>query len=310
MRKIDEKTVITDFSLDDLASEMMRDCIGSDFLINDNLDINFDFESELTERAYNRTSKKTGFWTLFFCVEGEVEVESNTQHYVMHAGDAQYCSSGHIGKMTHMSPDTRFFLIACSDNFYIPPTTATESAAFRRELVIHPIAHLDSGLSKAVMHLYTFIRNSLAKRDQYHYVRRTVQGFVQSIFFLVLSAYGKGAEADSASPYTNARHEEIFGRFMKLVEKNYTQERNIGFYADKLCITPKYLSQLVFKASGIYAGDHIDNYVIAEAKVLIKSHKHTIAQISDMLNFTSQAYFGRYFKKHTGMTPMEFADKG
>ena len=60
----------------------------------------------------------------------------------------------------------------------------------------------------------------------------------------------------------------------------------------------------------MYAGDHIDNYVIGEAKLLIKSRKYSIAQISDMLNFTSQAYFGRYFKKHTGYTPMEFAEKG
>lgn len=152
------------------------------------------------------------------------------------------------------------------------------------------------------------MRNALYKRDEIHYVRRTVQGLLQAAFFQVFSAYETHAKADS--PLTNARQEEVFQRFIKLVEKYYTQERNIGFYADKLCITPKYLSQLIFKASGIYAGDHIDNYAIAEAKVLIKSRKYTIAQVSDMLNFTSQAYFGRYFKKHTGMTPLEFAEKG
>ena len=190
----------------------------------------------------------------------------------------------------------------------MPPLTGVEAAAFRRELVTHPLAHLSEAQFKAFDVIYKMIRNALLKRDEVHFVRRTVQGFLQALYFMVFSAYQ--SEAGATSQLATARQEEIFHRFIKLVEKNYTVERNIGFYADKLCITPKYLSQLIYKASGIYAGDHIDNYVISEAKMLIKSRKYTIAQVSDMLNFTSQAYFGRYFKKHTGMTPLEFADKG
>ena len=126
--------------------------------------------------------------------------------------------------------------------------------------------------------------------------------------FLILSHYAAGASETSS--FTSARYEELFQRFIKLVQENYTAERNITFYADKLCVTPKYLSQLIYKASGMYAGEHIDSYVVSEAKVLIKSHKYSVAQVSDILHFSSQAYFCRYFKKHTGFTPIEFAEKG
>ena len=283
------KKTITDFRVEDLAKTIVLDSIGTDFMINDNLDVDLDFDNSELVQMHQKTTKMVGQSNLFLCVDGEIEMVCNSQPCVMHRMDVAYAQSGHIGEVIRFSRDARFCLLACSDNFYMPPLTGVEQAAFRRELVTHPVAHLSEPQFKAFSVIYQMIRNSLRKRDEVHFVRRTVQGFLQ---------------------LATARQEEIFHRFIKLVEKNYTVERNIGFYADKLCITPKYLSQLIYKASGIYAGDHIDNYVIAEAKMLIKSRKYTIAQVSDMLNFTSQAYFGRYFKKHTGMTPLEFADKG
>lgn len=306
-KQLPQKT-ITDLRVEDLAKTMVRDSIGSDFIINDNLDVDLDFDNPELVQMHQKTTKMVGQSSLFLCVEGEIEMVCNSQPCIMHRMDVAYAQSGHIGEIIRFSRDARFCLIACSDNFYMPPLTGVEAAAFRRELVTHPLAHLSEAQFKAFDVIYKMIRNSLRKRDEVHFVRRTVQGFLQALYFMVFSAYQ--SEASATSQLATARQEEFFHRFIKLVEKNYTVERNIGFYADKLCITPKYLSQLIYKASGIYAGDHIDNYVIAEAKTLIKSRKYTIAQVSDMLNFTSQAYFGRYFKKHTGMTPLEFADKG
>ena len=308
MYKQPPKKTITDFSTEDLAKTMVLDSIGTDFMINDNLDVDLDFDNPELVQMHQKTTKMVGQSSLFLCVEGEIEMVCNSQPCIMHRMDVAYAQSGHIGEIKRFSRDARFCLLACSDNFYMPPLTGVEAAAFRRELVTHPLAHLSEAQFKAFDVIYKMIRNSLRKRDEVHFVRRTVQGFLQALYFMVFSAYQ--SEASATSQLATARQEEIFHRFIKLVEKNYTVERNIGFYADKLCITPKYLSQLIYKASGIYAGDHIDNYVVAEAKTLIKSRKYTIAQVSDMLNFTSQAYFGRYFKKHTGMTPLEFAEKG
>lgn len=307
MRKKD-KPYIVDLGPDCLVQSDSRDSIGEEFGLNDNLDSDIDFSSPENEKHIKITTKIIGHSSIFVCTEGEIDLVCNSVPCKMQKGDVAYAQSGHLGCVNRFSPDARFFLIVCADTFYMPPLTANEAAAFRRELATHPVAHMSEPVLFGCQILYKMMRNALYKRDEIHYVRRTVQGLLQTVFFQVFSAYETQAKADS--PLTNARQEEVFQRFIKLVEKYYTQERNIGFYADKLCITPKYLSQLIFKASGIYAGDHIDNFAIAEAKVLIKSRKYTIAQVSDMLNFTSQAYFGRYFKKHTGMTPLEFAEKG
>ncbi|MDR2805936.1 MAG: helix-turn-helix domain-containing protein [Dysgonamonadaceae bacterium] len=79
-------------------------------------------------------------------------------------------------------------------------------------------------------------------------------------------------------------------------------------YASKLCLTPKYFSKIIKDNSGISASEWIDNYIILEAKALLKSTNITILQISDELNFPSQSFFGKYFKRVTGMSPKSYRE--
>ena len=90
------------------------------------------------------------------------------------------------------------------------------------------------------------------------------------------------------------------------MRQSYTKERSISYYADRLCVTPKYLSQIVRKVSGRFAGDWITDYVILEAKALLKSRKYTIQQIADRLNFANQSFFGKYFKEKVGCSTSEY----
>jgi AraC-like DNA-binding protein len=85
---------------------------------------------------------------------------------------------------------------------------------------------------------------------------------------------------------------------MNLVKENFKEQREVGFYANKLCLTPKYLSKVIRDSSGSSAGEWIDNYVALEAKALLKSTNMTIQQISEELNFPSQSFFGKYFNMY------------
>ncbi len=105
------------------------------------------------------------------------------------------------------------------------------------------------------------------------------------------------------------RREDIFNKFITAVENNYKKERNVTFYADKLCISPKYLSSVIHEVSGRYATDWINGYVILEAKVLLRRSDINIKEVCSMLNFSNQSFFAKYFKQHTGFTPKEFRNK-
>jgi AraC-like DNA-binding protein len=107
-----------------------------------------------------------------------------------------------------------------------------------------------------------------------------------------------------------AKQNECVERFLELAEKHFKIERQVGFYAEKLRITPKYLSQIIKTNTGKSANDWIDDYVMLEAKALLKSSKLTIQQISDELNFTDQSIFGKYFKRLEGVSPKEYRGNG
>lgn len=95
-------------------------------------------------------------------------------------------------------------------------------------------------------------------------------------------------------------------KFISLVQLNFKKERFLEFYADKLEVSTKHLSRTVKETTGSTAVNWIDRFVILEAKVLLKSSTMSIQQIADELNFNSQSFFGKYFKKHTGRSPKDF----
>jgi len=100
----------------------------------------------------------------------------------------------------------------------------------------------------------------------------------------------------------------ILDRFMELLGMYHSKERELRFYADKMCITPKYLSNVVRKASGKKATDWISEFVILEAKSLLMYSGKNVQEVSHRLNFPTQSAFGKYFKCQVGMSPSEFVE--
>lgn len=103
-----------------------------------------------------------------------------------------------------------------------------------------------------------------------------------------------------------SRQDILFRRFLSLLATDITISREVQYYADKLCITPKYLTIVTRQISGNSAANWITRSVILNAKALLSSTQLTIQQVSNRLNFPNPSFFGQYFLRHTGMTPKEF----
>lgn len=110
------------------------------------------------------------------------------------------------------------------------------------------------------------------------------------------------------SPIHN-RAEEYFRQFTELLGEHYKHERSVGFYARQLCITPKYLTTLIKRISGKSVSEWINNYVILEAKTLLKYSNMSVQEIAYYLNFPNQSFFGSYFKRNAGMSPSQYKAK-
>lgn len=103
------------------------------------------------------------------------------------------------------------------------------------------------------------------------------------------------------------RAAELLRRFTEeLARGSFRRYRNLDWYAEKLCVTPHYLSEICRRGSGRSAGYFIDLFTLQEIAKLLADKRLSVAQIAEELSFSSASYFTRYVKKHFGMSPKKF----
>lgn len=140
-------------------------------------------------------------------------------------------------------------------------------------------------------------------REPYYFQKLTVKSYANIIFVNNLNLFNiKTANKGKLV----SKQDTVFRTFIDLLNEYSNSEREVQFYADKLDITPKYLSAVCVEYSSKNASSWIDEYVISRAKALMREQKYTIKEISEKLNFPSQSFFGRYFKRVTGMSPKRY----
>lgn len=140
-----------------------------------------------------------------------------------------------------------------------------------------------------------------------HFSFDIVSGLIAATIYKVGDImYHYLAEHPEGQNNSHKRAEEYFKQFTHLLGEHFREERSVGFYARQLCITPKYLTTLIKRISGQSVSEWIDNYVILEAKTLLKYSTMSIQEIAYYLNFPNQSFFGSYFKRNTGMSPSQY----
>lgn len=103
-----------------------------------------------------------------------------------------------------------------------------------------------------------------------------------------------------------SREQRLFADFMQLVAQHAANEHHISYYASQLCLSPRYMSSIINKVSGKPAKQWIDEAIIARIMVALRHTDKPVAQIADEMNFANTSFFTKYFKRLTGMTPLQF----
>lgn len=142
--------------------------------------------------------------------------------------------------------------------------------------------------------------------DQEDYSRDVASSMAATIINYVASLFERYG---ATQPVAQSRQQRVFEQFIDLVNTYCSRHHTLDFYADRLCITQRYLGTLVRQASGTTAKEWIDRAIINEAKVALKHSDVTVAQLADRLNFPNASFFCKYFKRMTGLTPTEYQKK-
>ena len=232
------------------------------------------------------------------CAKGECSFKINLQEYKVTSPAVNTFMPGQIVDQLTYSPDFEGYAIVVSkrylDMLNIPGWQQQYMTLYNTPT--HPIS--EEFLQYTL--LFYSMLHKIASDENNPYRMLVIENLVR-VFY-----YGGISHLRHDEKESNTYKNSIVDKFIDLVQENYRKERLIGFYADKLCITPKYLSKLVKDHTGRSAGEWIENHVILDARAMLQSSDMTIQQIATSLNFPNQSFFGKYFKRATGISPKQY----
>lgn len=246
----------------------------------------------------------------FYCLEGRFDIEMNLQTIEMCERSLLVYVPGNIMRISGMSEtekeNVHFIVVAVSSEMM-----NGVRVDFKRlydesvRLFDKPCVVLDEAEEELCGKYYDLAREISLQGPPKSVDALTL--LISSALSLVGSLWGaRISEARSREQGRSRRSRALMEDFLALVHEHHTRERCLAFYADRLFLTPKYLSKLVKEVSGKSAHEWIDDFVVLEAKNMLKYSELSIKTIVYELNFPNQTTFYRFFKAHTGMTPSEY----
>ena len=276
--------------------------LGDDFYI---LDANI-LENH---QPFGHACRFDGFMAIY-CLSGHVKISVNLEEYDLRENTLLLNLPGNILKV-HELDDTKkenmHYVCLLMSKEFVGSLVLDVNKIFTKNLSLirNPCMILHDKEVKQLCSHVKLIHDTL--EADLPYKSESIRVLLSSVFYFFAGAWSVRAEEQSSlKGDISSRSRMVFERFIKLVSEYHTVHRNVGFYADKLCLTPKYLSRVIKDATGRSAPDWIDAYVILEAKNLLKYSGKAIKEIVYQLNFPNQSVFYKFFKARTGMTPTEY----
>lgn len=288
---------LTDISIEHLLEQDIPELVGfnRDFVMMSNL-------SDMRVLSHPARLKAT---TVLICVSGEIDCSINLKDY--HIGENQI--------LVNFSSD--IISIRRSDN--VSGYVVMISEEYLQQLQIDFRLRAESYIGLRGNGPISVPYEELASLKPYYTLFRkniedgnpeVIKGLAHALSYTILSLVRRFRKPlHPVDSKETTRSQQVFDRFMTLLQTYHDRERSIKYYADKMCLTPKYISGLIKEYSGKCALDWINEYVILEAKMMLRYTSMTVQEILNSLNFPTQSAFGKYFKHLVGVGPKQYRNE-
>lgn len=238
-------------------------------------------------------------------LEGVADISLDYIPYTVSANCFLMIMPTHTFQSNQISKDFKGVLLMASKEFIedCNPGNRNSSIANYMEIRKNPCTLLEPEEATKLKASIQVIREKMKERT--HFFQKEV---IQNSFlgFLLELANVFMGKKDGLVRPPLSRKEELFEQFLQLLFAHCKEQHVVTFYAEKLFITPQYLSLILKELTGKSANKWIDDALIVEAKILLKAPQATVQQVADVLHFSDQSTFGKFFKKHMGISPMEY----
>lgn len=232
-------------------------------------------------------------------IKGQVCVNFNLVEKHLSNGMLVFLGPGTIISPISFSEDLEVYGVALLSRFPMPFTTTHIPTAFIGQMRDFQLktSELDFAIARNIIEtLWQLVQ-------QPDYNRQTTVSLVGALMYHYDGLYRHHTKTIESS---RSREQTIFDRFIYLINQHARQEHKLAFYAEKMCLTPRYLGTVIHQSSGVTAKEWIDRALIARIQVELRHTDKSVSQISEEMNFPNPSFFSKFFKRLTGISPSEY----
>jgi YesN/AraC family two-component response regulator len=243
---------------------------------------------------------RLGMVTAIICEKGYAKIRIGLENYTIEDNTFLIILPEQIVEYIEIDPDFKAGYILLEKNFFYVRNDLKMALGLQSHFFEQPCFFPSPKEMGEIIVIFNLIKDKIEEKTNL-FLEEIVQTYVRVLFYIVCNSFIKSNEKSVKN-----RKEEIFETFISLLQNHFRNERNMSWYAEKIFLTPKYLSSLIYEISGKHGSDWIRDFVILEAKALLNSSSLTIQQISEELGFGNPSHFGTYFKRFTGLSPKAY----
>ena len=269
--------------------------------------------SVFTERALLRKVKLGDSFspqktTIVIIEKGSISIKSNELIHHYKKGNLGMIIPNNVYKVNAFTDDVKAYFILIDRDELNNQT----SFAFNKYEMQQALRSSNNNIEKVSDNAFAHILNLCEQLFYYNQEEKEITFSQQiklslftSLVYILVGDFlqGKGKDINILK---NSRKESITMKFLQLVSINFMKEKELKFYADKLLISSKYLSNTVREITNQPPSKFITEALLNNAKILLLNSDNSIKEISNELDFSDHYAFGKFFKKHTGLSPSNF----
>lgn len=259
---------------------------------------------ERSKPSFQHPFRSDSYWVILV-MDGSLNIQLDTKEYVLQENHLLIIPPQTVRQSPGPASSCNVACVAFTPDFLFETGISQRHIDSFEYLSRNPCTHLQLSPEDAsrFMTVIRMLQEKNFSESANPFATEVVRHFFNVFQYELAGLYHKYT---SQMKIVHDRKEELLWKFLTLLPIHVKTERSLQFYANMLYVTPKYLTQTVKKVSGKTAGKYIDDLVIVEAKNLLRDPSLSIAQVADLLYFSDQFFFSKFFKRYTGLTPSSF----
>lgn len=267
------------------------------------------FSTELGARFRLRQGKPiyVNAFSYVLMLSGTARLSVDEVGYAVKACDLCVLTPLHLTFFSQMSDSFRCLILCVEKRFVDRMNTMDIQHRIVRGMNLHlsPVVSLVASDAEVVRQCMENLRRQLG-RTSHRYYLEILQNALTGFYLEVDNVLDRYVAEESSVGGVQQHYAAVLQRFISLLMENYREKHTVGFYAERMHYTPQYLTEIVKRQTGRTVNDFIFEMLYCEARNLLNVSDASIQQIAEELNFSDQAAFSKFFKRRSGMSPLEF----